>query len=183
VRAADGDTLSLPAINAPEVINMNSSLSTRTSQYLTCKLGNEVFAVDISKVREVLDSTTVTRVPRMPEFMRGVINLRGAVVPVVDLCLKLGMPTSEQTVNTCVIIVEVAVDQETAVLGAIADSVQEVIELTGEQIEAAPRIGTRLGADFITGMGKHNNRFVIILDMDKVFAVNELVQVRSESAS
>jgi len=162
---------------------MNASVMTDTTQYLTCKLGEESFAIDISKVREVLDFTTVTHVPRMPEFMSGVINLRGAVVPVVDLRLKLGMPKTALTVNTCVIITEVTVDHETTVLGAITDSVQEVIELDGEQVEAAPRIGTRLKADFIAGMGKHNNGFVIVLDLDKVFSADELAQVCNENSS
>ena len=98
-------------------------------QYLTFKLEEEVFALDIGKVREVLDYTTVTKVPRTPEFMCGVINLRGAVVPVVDLRLKFGMATAEATVNTCIIIVEVAVEGEKTVIGAMADSVQEVIDL------------------------------------------------------
>ncbi|HEX9019707.1 MAG TPA: chemotaxis protein CheW, partial [Nitrospirota bacterium] len=105
------------------------------TQYLTFKLDDEVFALDITKVREVLDFTTVTKVPRTPEFMRGVINLRGSVVPVVDLRLKFGMTRTEKTVNTCIIIVEVAVDDETTILGALADSVQEVLDLGPEHIE------------------------------------------------
>ncbi len=108
-----------------------------TTQYLTFKLGEEVYAVDISKVREVLDFTTVTKVPRTPDFMRGVINLRGSVVPVVDLRLKFGMQGTENTVNTCIIIMEVRVDSETTILGALADSVQEVIDLDTEHIEPA----------------------------------------------
>jgi purine-binding chemotaxis protein CheW len=156
---------------------MNASVMTGPTQYLTCKLGEEVFAVDIAKVREVLDFTTVTRVPRMPGFMSGVINLRGAVVPIVDLRLKLGMPKAEKNVNTCVIIAEVTVDHETTVLGAITDSVQEVIELDAAQIEAAPRIGTRLRTEHIAGMGKHNNGFVIVLDLDRIFSSGELAQV------
>jgi len=108
---------------------------------LTYKLGDETFALDISKVREVLDFTTVTKVPRTPEFMRGVINLRGSVVPVVDLRLKFGMTKTEKSVNTCVIIVEVNVDGETTILGALADSVQEVLDLDASHIEPAPKIG------------------------------------------
>ncbi len=157
---------------------------TTTTQYLTYKLGEEVFALDIGKVREVLDFTTVTKVPRTPEFMRGVINLRGSVVPVVDLRLKFGMTKTEKTVNTCVIIVEVTVDGETTVLGAMADSVQEVIELAPSQIEPAPKIGTKLRTEFIKGMGKHNDKFIIILDIDKIFSTDELaiVQATQEAA-
>src|SRR5574341_723135 len=139
---------------------MSTATITGTTQYLTYRLGEEVFALDIGKVREVLDFTTVTKVPRTPEFMRGVINLRGSVVPVVDLRLKFGMSKTENTVNTCVIIVEVTVDEETTVLGALADSVQEVLDLEPGHIEPAPKIGTRLNTEFIRGMGKREGSFI-----------------------
>ena len=148
--------------------------TTETTQYLTFKLAEEVYALDIGKVREVLDFTTVTKVPRTPDFMRGVINLRGSVVPVVDLRLKFGLSATEKTVNTCVIITEVTVDNDTTVLGCLADSVQEVLDLATEEISAPPKIGTKLRTDFITGMGKRDDRFIIILDIDKVFSVEEL---------
>jgi purine-binding chemotaxis protein CheW len=144
------------------------------NQYLTFNLSDEVFALDITKVREVLEYTNVTKVPRTPEFMRGVINLRGSVVPVVDLRRKFGMNAAEKTVNTCIIIVEVSYDGESTVLGAIADAVKEVFELDAAQIEPAPKIGTRLNNDFIKGMGKHSDEFIIILDIDKIFSVEEL---------
>jgi purine-binding chemotaxis protein CheW len=149
------------------------------TQYLTFKLGDEVFALDIGKVREVLDLISITKVPRTPEFMLGVINLRGSVVPVVDMRLKFGMTKTENTVNTCIIIVEVTVDNETTVLGALADSVQEVLDLEPGHIEPAPKIGTRLNTEFIKGMGKRDNRFIIILDIDKIFSTDELSLVRS----
>ncbi len=117
---------------------MSVTVITETTQYLTFKLDEEIFALDIGKVREVLDFTTVTKVPQTPDFMRGVINLRGSVVPVVDMRLKFGMSETERTVNTCIIIVEVSLDNETTVLGALSDSVQEVIELEPGQIEPAP---------------------------------------------
>jgi purine-binding chemotaxis protein CheW len=151
---------------------------TQTTQYLTFKLGDEVFALDISKVREVLDFTSVTKVPRTPEFMRGVINLRGSVVPVVDLRLKFGMSKTENGVNTCVIITEVTVDGDTTVLGALSDSVQEVLDLEQGSIAPAPKIGTKLRTDFIKGMGKRDDRFIIILDIDKVFSADELSLVQ-----
>ncbi len=153
-----------------------------STQYLTFKLDDEVFAVDIAKVREVLDFTSVTKVPRTPEFMRGVINLRGSVVPVVDLRLKFGLSKTEKTVNTCIIITEVTVDNETTILGALADSVQEVIELESGQIEPAPKIGLRLKTEFIKGMGKQNERFLILLDIDKVFSTEDIALVQSTQA-
>jgi len=145
-----------------------------TMQCLTFKLEEEIFALDISTVREVLDFTAITKVPRTPEFMRGVINLRGNVVPVIDMRQKFGMTKTENTVNTCIIIVEIHLDGETTVLGALADAVQEVIELGAGQIEPAPKIGTRLKTDFIQGMGKRDEGFIIILDIDRVFSANEL---------
>jgi purine-binding chemotaxis protein CheW len=144
------------------------------TQYLTFKLADEVFALDITKVREVLDFTTVTKVPRTPDFMRGVINLRGSVVPVVDLRLKFGMTRTENSVNTCIIITEVTVDGDTTMLGALADSVQEVLDLEPGSIAPAPRIGTKLRTDFIKGIGKQNDRFVIIVDIDRVFSADDL---------
>ena len=162
---------------------MPTAIIAETTQFLTFKLDDETFALDISKVREVLDFTTVTKVPRTPEFMRGVINLRGSVVPVVDLRLKFGMTRTENSVNTCVIITEVTVDGDTTVLGALADSVQEVLDLDAEHIAPAPRIGTKLRTEFIKGMGKQNDRFIIILDIDKVFSSDELSAVRQDEPS
>ena len=151
---------------------------TETTQYLTFKLEDELFALDIGKVREVLDFTSITKVPQTPDYMRGVINLRGSVVPVVDLRLKFGMTMAEQTVNTCVIIVEVDMGGEDVVMGAMADSVQEVLDLEPDHIEPPPRIGAKLNLDFIRGMGKHQDQFIIILDIDKVFTIDELELVR-----
>jgi purine-binding chemotaxis protein CheW len=162
---------------------MAATTITETTQFLTFKLGNEVFALDITKVREVLDFTTVTKVPRTPEFMRGVINLRGSVVPVVDLRLKFGMTKTESSVNTCIIITEVTVDNDTTILGALADSVQEVLDLEPGSIAAAPKIGTKLKTEFIKGMGRRDDRFIIILDIDKVFSSDELAMVIQEEGS
>jgi purine-binding chemotaxis protein CheW len=140
---------------------------TETTQYLTFKLGDEIYALDIEKVREVLDFATITKVPRMPDFMSGVINLRGSVVPVVDLRRRFGMSRTEKTVNTCVIITEVAVDGITMVLGALADSVQEVIDMDPGSISPAPK----------SGIGKREDHFIIILDIDRVFSSGELAAV------
>ena len=151
-------------------------------QYLTFKLDEEIFALGIDKVREVLDYTSVTKVPQTPDFMRGVINLRGSVVPVVDMRLKFGMAKTEKTVNTCIIIVEINLEGETTVLGALADSVQEVLDLEPQQIEPAPKIGTKLRTEFIRGMGKRGEQFIIILDIDKVFSGEELSAVQGAVA-
>lgn len=150
---------------------------TESLQYLTFKLADEIFALDVAKVREILEVTTITKVPQTPDFMRGVINLRGSVVPVVDMRLKFGMSMTEQTVNTCIIVVEINLDGDTMVLGALADSVQEVVEMEPEGIEPAPNIGTKLNTDFIRGMGKIDDHFVMILDIDKIFSSAELADL------
>ena len=153
---------------------MSVAAITETRQYLTFKLAEEIFAVDVAKVREILEFTSITKVPQTPDFMRGVINLRGSVVPVMDMRLKFGMPVTEKTVNTCIIVVEVNHGGETIIIGALADSVQEVFELEPEQIEPAPRIGTKLNTDFILGMGKHDGQFIMILDIDRTFTSEEI---------
>lgn len=157
-----------------------------TTQFLTFKLDEELFALDIGKVREVLDFTRITKVPHSPGYMCGVINLRGSVVPVVDMRLKFGMSKSEKTVHTCVIIVEVEMDGEKVVMGAMADAVQEVLDLEPDQIEPPPRLGSKLNADFLTGMGKHNDQFIIILNIDRLFSTGDLtalseLQVQKEA--
>jgi len=149
---------------------MGTETTAEATQYLTFKLGEEVFALDVAKVREILEAGSITKVPQTPDFMRGVINLRGSVVPVIDLRLKFGMSITERTVNTCIIVVEVQTVDGLIVLGALADSVQEVIEIEQEQIEPAPHIGTRLNTDFISGMGKFDNGFIMILDTDRLFS-------------
>lgn len=152
---------------------------TETRQYLTFKLGNEIFATDVAKVREVLDFTNITEIPRTPDFMSGVINLRGSVVPVVDLRLCLEMSKTVKTRNTCIVVVEVMLENEATVIGALADSVEEVIDLEPDQIQPPPRIGTHIRTDFIKGMGKRENQFVMILDIDRVFSAEDLTTVRT----
>lgn len=157
---------------------MSVAAITETVQYLTFKLADEIFAIDVSKVREILEFTSITKVPQTPDFMRGVINLRGSVVPVIDLRFNFGMACTEQTVNTCIIVVEVSLDGEIVVLGALADSVQEVVEMEPDKIEPAPHLGTKLNTNFIKGMGKLENDFVMILDIDKVFASDDLAAIQ-----
>ena len=147
-------------------------------QFVSFTLGDEVFAVDVAKAREILGYVPVTRVPQTPDFMLGVINLRGSVVPVVDLRLKFGMPTAERTVDTCVIVIEIAIEGDTTTVGILVDSVQEVLDLATDQIEPPPRLGTKLKVEFIKGMGKVNDDFLIILDIDRIFSVDEFALVQ-----
>ena len=158
---------------------MASTVINETRQYLTFKLNDEVFGVDVAQVREILDSINITKVPQTPEFMCGVINLRGSVVTVIDMNMKFGMKKTERTVNTCIVVVEVTIDNETTIIGALVDSVQEVFEIEPQNIEPAPKIGTKLRTEFIKGMGKRDDKFIIILDIDKVFSSEELEIVQS----
>jgi len=153
---------------------MTTERITETSLYLTFRLGEEVFAIDVRQVREVLDLTTITKVPRAPEFMRGVINLRGSVVPVVDLKMKFGLPKTEATMDTRIVVMEIDLDGEITILGAMADSVHEVLELEPGQIQDPPKLGTRWRSEFIRGMGKRADEFVTIIDIDRVFSSDEL---------
>lgn len=162
---------------------MSVSEISETRQYLTFKLDNEIFATDVAKVRDVLDLAPITAIPRTPDFMAGVINLRGSVVPVVDLRLCFEMPKTENTRNTCIVIVEVLLDHESIVIGALADSVEEVIDLEPEQIEPAPRIGTKIRTDFIRGMGKRDTQFIMILDIDRVFSTEEMSAIRTQDSA
>lgn len=165
-----------------EVINNED-----TVQYLTFTLDGESYATEITKVREVLEHTDITRVPRTPEYMQGVINLRGNVVPVMDLRMQFDLATGEVTVDTCIIIIEVNIEDQAVVLGALADSVQEVIDLRPDQMEPAPTLGTRVSNKFIQAMGKaSDDSFIIILNMDKVFSaeqVHEAERVNLDTAS
>jgi purine-binding chemotaxis protein CheW len=162
---------------------MSVSEITETRQYLSFKLGNEIFATDVEKVIEILDLTNITEIPRTPDFMAGVINLRGSVVPVVDLRLCFEMTKTESTRNTCIVVVEVLLDGESTIIGALADSVEEVLELDPDQIQPAPRIGTQIRTDFIKGMGKRDTQFIMILDIDRVFSAEELAVARGQEVA
>ncbi len=152
------------------------------AQYLTFKLGDELFAIDVVQVREVLDVTTITKVPRSADFMRGVINVRGNVVPVADLRMKFGMDPTETTVNTRIVVMEIVIAGDTIVLGALADSVHDVMDMHRDQIEPAPTIGAKCDTRFIRGIGKHDDQFIIILDVDKVFSTDEAKMLADPSA-
>lgn len=143
--------------------------------YLTFQLEDEVFAVDVHHVHEVLEFTTVTKIPGVPDFVRGIINLRGRVVPVVDLRLKFGMTATEKTQATCVIVLDIGSGENSAIIGALADSVKEVFEFETGQVEPPPRIGSLSNSDYIRGIGKRDDQFTIILNINRVFSSEEVV--------
>jgi purine-binding chemotaxis protein CheW len=150
---------------------------------MTFKLGDELFAINVSQVREVLEVPQITKVPTAPSYMRGVVNVRGQSIPVVDLSLRFGLPRIADTVNTRVIVMELKIDGETAVIGGLADSVHEVIELEPSEINPPPNIAMRWRTDFIIGMGKRGDAFIIILDINAVFSSTECIAVSALTAS
>jgi purine-binding chemotaxis protein CheW len=150
---------------------------TEINQYMTFKLGDELFAINVAQVREVLEVSTITRVPTAPDYMRGVVSVRGKAIPVVDLRLRFGLSATGDTVSTRVIVMELLVDGEITVLGGLADSVHEVIEFEPSSIEPPPRLAMRWRTEFIQGMGRRGDDFIIILDVNAVFASEELAIV------
>jgi purine-binding chemotaxis protein CheW len=155
------------------------------SQYLTFMLGGEVFAIGILTIKEIIEYNSLTEVPMMPPCIRGVINLRGAVVPVMDLSARFGKPATAVTKRTCIVIVEIEADGERQDVGVTVDAVNEVLEIPPADIEPAPSFGANISTDFIHGMGKLNGKFVIILNTDHVLSVDDvaaLAHVRDTSA-
>jgi purine-binding chemotaxis protein CheW len=151
-------------------------------QYITFKLGNELFAINVAQVREVLEVSTITKVPTAPDYMRGVVNVRGKAIPVVDLRLRFGLPVALDTLSTRIVVMEVQLDGETTVLGGIADSVHEVIEIDPSNIQPPPHIAMRWRTEFIQGMGRRGDDFIIVLDVNAVFASGELALVDQAAA-
>lgn len=151
--------------------------ATEQTQFLTFLLAEESYAVSILRVREIIEYDTLTRVPNMPTSIRGVINLRGAVVPVVDLGVRFGLRDSRVTKRTCVIIAEVEVGGERLVMGLMADAVSQVIDLQPSEIEPPPAFGTRVRVDFLKGLGKIGKKFVLILDLDRALSNTDLLAV------
>jgi purine-binding chemotaxis protein CheW len=156
---------------------MNDSLSMLTS-YLSFKLGDETFAANVSTVLNILEMSKITKVPKAPAYMKGVINLRGAVLPLIDTRLRFGLSATEFTTNTCILVLEISIGEEIFQVGGLVDSVQEVLEIEPDQILPPPTIGIKYQSAFISGMYKANQeQFIIILDMNKVFSVEELLYV------
>ncbi len=161
---------------------MNKEDLEKINSYLTFKLGEEEFAAHVSKVLSIMEMVKITKVPRSPEYMQGVINLRGQVLPVVDTRIKFGMSPTEFTANTCIVVMEVEVNGEYVQVGTLVDSVQEVLEITEDQIQPPPSIGSNYKSEFIYGMAKVNENFIMMLDMDKVFSAEEMMNVQASTA-
>ena len=155
-------------------VALASGSAEQAQQYLTFVLAGEVFAMGILAIKEIIEYADLTEVPMMPGYVRGVINLRGAVVPVIDLSVRFGKPSSPVTKRTCIVIVEIEARNERHVLGVVVDAVNAVLDIPPSEVEPPPAFGASIRADFIRGMGKVNGRFVILLDVDHVLAADEM---------
>lgn len=152
----------------------DSAVPPDQQQYLTFMLGGETYAIGILAIKEIIEYGTLTEVPRMPSFIRGVINLRGAVVPVVDLSARFGKQATKVTRRTCIVIIEITTNQETQDVGVMVDAVNAVLEIPSQEIEPPPSFGANIRTDFISGMGKVAGKFVIILNVQNVLSVDEI---------
>jgi purine-binding chemotaxis protein CheW len=152
-------------------------------QYLTFTLGDEMFAIGILSIREIIEYGHLTEVPMTPPFIRGVINLRGAVVPVVDLAVRFGRQARENTKRTCIVIIEVESEKGRQEMGIVVDAVSEVLEIPAGDIEPPPQFGANIRIDFISGMGKVNGTFVVLLDVNRVLSVEEVAVLSNMSGA
>ena len=162
--------------------NQDTSADGQSAQYLTFMLGGEAFGIGIMAVKEIIEFAGITEVPMMPDSIRGVINLRGAVVPVMDLAARFGRPQSVAGKRTCIVIVELEHDGERQLTGVVVDAVSAVLDIAASDIEPAPSFGTRIRGDFIAGMGKLNGKFVILLNVQQVLGLDGLPDLAAADA-
>ena len=153
------------------------AMASQPQQHLTFVLGGEIFAIGILAIKEIIEYTSITDVPMMPPYLRGVINLRGAVVPVVDLLVRFGKPASAVTKRTCIVIIEIQIGNDRHDIGLVVDAVNAVLDIPASEIEPPPSFGTHIRTDFIQGMGKVNGKFVILLELDHILAFEEMQQL------
>ena len=163
-------------MNTASILKKEKVVET-TQSFLSFKLGKEHFAIHVMKIMEILEVPKITKVPCAPNFLVGVVNLRGAVLPVIDGRIKFGMSPIEFTINTCIIVLKIEMNEEEIMVGALVDSVSEVFEMEESKIQASPTIGTKYKADFIQGMIKENDHFMMLLNIDAVFSSDELESI------
>jgi purine-binding chemotaxis protein CheW len=155
----------------------------KSGSYLSFKLGAEVFAVHVNEVLNILEMTKITSIPRAPIYLKGVINLRGLVLPIVDARIKFNLEVQEVTANTCIIVMDLLNNGDVVHVGFIVDQVLEVLELDAAQIEPAPSLGVSYKAEFITGMARANDDFVMLLNMSKIFSLDEINMLQEENSN
>ena len=160
-----------------------ASLGTEATPYLTFFVADEEYAVAVRQVQEVIEHGTVTRVPSTPAWIRGVVNLRGSVIPVVDLGLKFGLGAAPVTHRTCIVLVEITLNGLPTLMGVVADTVSQVVELTAADIEAPPAFGTSVRIDFLLGMARLDGRLTLVLDIDRVLSTDELLAAQTAATA
>jgi len=153
---------------------MEKQQNMATNSFLSFKIEEELFAANVSKVLSILELTPITKIPRSPDYIRGVINLRGVVLPIVDLRIKFGLTPTEFTSNTCILVLEINMENTIVKIGALVDSVQEVLEIEDTDILPPPNIGNKFRTEFIEGMFRTENSFIMLLNMDLLFTMDEL---------
>ncbi len=159
--------------------NTGTSISVRESKYLTFSLADEEYGIGILKIKEIIGMMLITTVPQTPDFVKGVINLRGKVIPVIDLRLRFGMEPIDYTERTCIIVVEVLGQNDTVQIGIVVDTVSEVLNIKNDEVEDTPAFGTRLNTEYILGMAKMEGGVKILLDIDKVLNTDEITELEN----
>lgn len=167
--------------NATSLNEAISGETNREGKYLTFTLANEDYGIGILKIKEIIGMMPITSVPQTPTFVKGVVNLRGKVIPVVDLRLKFGMPSIDYTERTCIIVVEISGKTGAVKIGIVVDAVSEVLSIKGEDIENTPTFGTRVNTDYILGMAKMGGKVKILLDIDQVLSAHEIASLEKEN--
>jgi purine-binding chemotaxis protein CheW len=167
-------------------MTMNET-TTAAHSFLTFRLGDELFAASVDKVLEILEIPRITKVPESPAFLRGVINLRGNVLPVIDTRVKFRLPQIDDNINSCIIVLSVAIDNTPITIGAVVDAVQEVMEIEQKSVQPAPTVGSKYKSEFLEGMVKVKDHFIMMLNLDRVFSADEAsilndAAVQSETA-
>ncbi len=157
---------------------MSADKDTTTQTYLSFRLAEEVFAINVFKVINILEMSPITRIPKSPEYMKGVLNLRGTVLPVIDLRIKFGLPAKEATVDTGIIVLNIDVNDDPVQVGIMVDAVKEVLELRNDEISPAPTIGTKYNSGIIEGMWRHEDKFTMILDINRIFSTDEVIDFK-----
>lgn len=162
--------------------NASAADAALAQKYLTFELGTEVYGLDILRVQEIIGIMPVTRVPQTPSFVRGVINLRGRVIPVIDLRVKFDTGNAEDTERTCIVVVQVS-GKTSSIMGVVVDEVSEVVDIASDQIEATPEFGAGIETDFVRGVGKIGDTVVMLLDIDKVLSASEIRILKKAASS
>jgi len=157
---------------------MNSNRIIMVNSYLTFMLGNEKFAVPASTAISILEMCPITELPKMPNYLKGIINLRGKILPIIDLKLKMGMPETARTKNTCIVVVDIFVNGESVLFGAIVDAVMAVVEFSNSDIANLPSLGSKYRSEFISGVINIDESFIIILDLDSIVTLDEIIEIK-----